>query len=75
MALEQTSTSVAPGVRDCAAGHGWLPTWNSGLPSALRIRIDQCLVSGAVSVADVHVRESVGSDHYATINDLSINAP
>jgi endonuclease/exonuclease/phosphatase (EEP) superfamily protein YafD len=62
-----------PAVRDCAAGHGWLPTWNSGLPSALRIRIDQCLASGAMGVADVHVGESAGSDHFATINDLSIN--
>jgi endonuclease/exonuclease/phosphatase (EEP) superfamily protein YafD len=35
-----------PGIRDCAAGRGWLPTWNSGLPTMLRIRIDQCLASG-----------------------------
>ena len=62
-------------IRDCAAGRGWLPTWNSGLPSALRIRIDQCLASGAVGIADVRVGESAGSDHFATINDLSINVP
>lgn len=59
-----------PGVRDCAAGRGWLPTWNSGLPSVLRIRIDQCLASGTTGVADVRVGQSVGSDHFATINDL-----
>lgn len=61
-----------PGVRDCAAGRGWLPTWNSGLPSILRIRIDQCLASGTMGIADVHVGESVGSDHFATINDLMV---
>lgn len=60
------------GARDCAAGRGWLPTWNSSLPALLRIRIDQCLVRGAVDVADVRVGESVGSDHFATINVLSV---
>jgi endonuclease/exonuclease/phosphatase (EEP) superfamily protein YafD len=64
-----------PGVRDCAAGHGWLPTWNSGLPSALRIRIDQCVANAAMGVANVLVGRSAGSDHFATINDLSISGP
>jgi endonuclease/exonuclease/phosphatase (EEP) superfamily protein YafD len=65
----------SPGVRDCAAGRGLLGTWPSGLPGLLRIRIDQCLVAGAVSVADVRSGESVGSDHFATINDLLIGGP
>jgi endonuclease/exonuclease/phosphatase (EEP) superfamily protein YafD len=64
-----------PGVRDCAAGFGWLPTWNSGLPSVLRIRIDHCLASGSMGVADVRVGESVGSDHFATIHDLVVIDP
>jgi endonuclease/exonuclease/phosphatase (EEP) superfamily protein YafD len=64
-----------PGVHDCAAGRGWLTTWSSGLPAVLRIRIDQCLVAGAVSVADVRVGKSMGSDHFATINDLLIGGP
>jgi len=64
-----------PGVRDCAAGRGWLPTWNSGVPSMLRIRIDQCLMRGTVGVANVQVGQSVGSDHFATINDLIVTAP
>jgi endonuclease/exonuclease/phosphatase (EEP) superfamily protein YafD len=64
-----------PGVHDCAAGRGWLTTWSSALPAILRIRIDQCLMAGAVGVADVRVGESVGSDHYATINDLLIGRP
>ena len=64
-----------PGVRDCAAGRGLLTTWSPRLPALLRIRIDQCLVAGAVSVADVRVGESVGSDHFATINDLLIGGP
>ncbi len=62
----------ASGFRDCAAGRGWLPTWRTGLPSFLRIRIDHCLAGGAVGVADVRVGESVGSDHFATINDLVV---
>ena len=62
-----------PGVRDCAANRGWLPTWNSGLPALLRIRIDQCLTSGALEVADVRVGEAVGSDHFATINGLYLS--
>ena len=65
----------SPGVHDCAAGRGLLGTWSSGLPALLRIRIDQCLVAGAVSVADVRVGESAGSDHFATINDLLIGGP
>lgn len=63
------------GARDCAAGRGWLPTWNSSLPALLRIRIDQCLVRGEVDVTEVRVGRSVGSDHFATINDLGISAP
>ncbi len=64
-----------PGVHDCAAGRGLLGTWSSSLPALLRIRIDQCLVAGAVSVADVRIGESVGSDHFATVNDLLIGGP
>jgi len=60
------------GARDCAAGRGWQPTWNSDLPAVLRIRIDHCIASGAVGIADVRVGQSVGSDHFATINDLSV---
>jgi endonuclease/exonuclease/phosphatase (EEP) superfamily protein YafD len=65
----------SPGVHDCAAGRGLLGTWPSGLPAVLRIRIDQCLIAGAVSVAEVRVGEGVGSDHAATINDLLIGGP
>ena len=63
------------GVRDCTAGRGLIGTWPSGLFAVLRIRIDQCLVAGAVSVADVRVGENVGSDHFAMINDLLIGGP
>lgn len=66
---------LTPGVHDCAAGRGLPGTWPSGLPAVLRIRIDQCLVAGAVSVADVRVGASLGSDHFATINDLLIGSP
>jgi endonuclease/exonuclease/phosphatase (EEP) superfamily protein YafD len=43
------------GHQDCAAGRGLLPTWPSGLPAFLRIRIDHCLASADVSVADLLV--------------------
>jgi endonuclease/exonuclease/phosphatase (EEP) superfamily protein YafD len=66
---------TTPGVRDCAAGQGLLYTWAPRLPAVLRIRIDQCLVVGAVEVAGVRVGASVGSDHFATVNDLRIGAP
>jgi endonuclease/exonuclease/phosphatase (EEP) superfamily protein YafD len=61
------------GVRDCARGQGWLPTWNSKLPAMLRIRIDHCLVAGAIGIESVRVGESQGSDHFATIYDLSVD--
>ncbi len=61
------------GVRDCARGQGWLPTWNPGLPAMLGIRIDHCLVAGAIGIEGVRVGESLGSDHFATINDLAIS--
>jgi endonuclease/exonuclease/phosphatase (EEP) superfamily protein YafD len=64
-----------PGIHDCAAGRGLLGTWPSGLPAVLRIRIDQCLVAGAVSVTDVRAGHNVHSDHFATINDLLIGGP
>lgn len=63
------------GVRDCAAGRGLLATWPSGLPGLLRIRIDHCLMAGAVGVAEVRVGENVDSDHFATLNDLLIGGP
>jgi endonuclease/exonuclease/phosphatase (EEP) superfamily protein YafD len=62
----------ASGFRDCAAGRGLLPTWPSGLPALLRIRIDHCLASEAASVTGVHVGASKGSDHLATVTDLEI---
>ena len=62
------------GLRNCAAGRGLLPTWPSGMPALLRIRIDHCLASTAVSVADVRIGGSVGSDHLATINDLLVDS-
>jgi endonuclease/exonuclease/phosphatase (EEP) superfamily protein YafD len=64
-----------PRVRDCAAGHGLLTTWSSDLPTPLRIRIDHCLIAGAIGVANVRVGESVGSDHFATVNDLLVGGP
>ncbi len=39
----------------------------------LRIRIDHCLAAGAIDVVGVRVGESLGSDHFVTINDLAIS--
>ena len=64
-----------PDIHDCAAGRGFLTTWSSSLPAILRIRIDQCLMAGAASVAGVRVGVSAGSDHFATVNDLLISGP
>ena len=63
------------GFRDCARGQGWVPTWPASLPAPLRIRIDQCLAGQGVGVLKVAVGGSEGSDHLATINDLSVAAP
>jgi endonuclease/exonuclease/phosphatase (EEP) superfamily protein YafD len=61
-----------PFVHDCAAGRGLSGTWPTGIPAWLRIHIDQCLVAGAVTAANVVVGEGGQSDHLATINDLLI---
>lgn len=63
-----------PGVRDCAAGRGFLDTWAADLPAPLRIRIDQCLVAGSIGVSDVRIGHSVGSDHFAIISDFGVDA-
>jgi endonuclease/exonuclease/phosphatase (EEP) superfamily protein YafD len=44
------------------------------LPATLRIRIDHCLIAGAAAVTDVRVGNSMGSDHFATIDDPLIGA-
>lgn len=64
-----------PGVHDCAAGRGLLLSWSTGIPAPVRIRIDQCITAGAVGVAGVRIGQSVGSDHFATFNDLLIGRP
>jgi endonuclease/exonuclease/phosphatase (EEP) superfamily protein YafD len=46
----------------------------SDLPATLRIRIDHCLIAGAAAVTDVRVGKSMGSDHFATIDDPLIGA-
>ena len=66
---------LGPGVYDCAAGRGLPTTWAASLPALVRIRIDQCLTAGAVSVAGVRVGASLGSDHFATINDVLVGVP
>lgn len=63
---------ATPGIHDCSRGFGWLPTWPAALPAWLRIRIDHCLASASVAVTGARVGEAAGSDHLATINDLSV---
>ena len=59
------------GLEDCARGRGWLPTWPAFFPP-LGIRIDHCLASAHWRVLDVRTGPSLGSDHYAVVNDLEL---
>lgn len=64
-------TLGAASLEDCARGRGWLPTWPAFFP-LLGIRIDHCLASAHWRVLDVRTGPSLGSDHYATVNDLEM---
>ena len=59
------------GLRDAAAGRGWLPTWPVRLGPA-GIPIDHVLVGGGVAVADLKRGPDVGSDHYPLVADLRV---
>jgi endonuclease/exonuclease/phosphatase (EEP) superfamily protein YafD len=62
---------AATGLRDAAAGRGWLPTWPVRLGPA-GIPIDHVLIGGGVAVAGLRRGLDIGSDHYPLIADLRI---
>jgi endonuclease/exonuclease/phosphatase (EEP) superfamily protein YafD len=63
------------GLSDTRLSLGVHASWPSGLPSALRIPIDHCLVSKNIRVVRHELGPSVGSDHLPVIVDLEIDGP
>lgn len=64
---------TATGLRNAAAGQGWIPTWPTWFWPAL-IPIDHVLVRGPLGVEDLERGPDVGSDHYPLIADLRLAA-
>jgi endonuclease/exonuclease/phosphatase (EEP) superfamily protein YafD len=63
------------GLSESRLGCGVQASWPSGLPAALRIPIDHCLVSNNIRVIGHEVGPSVGSDHLPVIVDLEVRRP
>ncbi|MEX0676441.1 MAG: endonuclease/exonuclease/phosphatase family protein [Pirellulales bacterium] len=63
------------GLRDSRRGFGVEPSWPWLTTPLLRIPIDHCLVSAAVSVLDRRIGPAVGSDHRPLLVDFAITAP
>jgi endonuclease/exonuclease/phosphatase family metal-dependent hydrolase len=61
------------GLRNAAAGRGWLPTWPAMFPP-LGIQIDHALVSPEVQVQGFTRGPSNGSDHRPIVIDAIIPA-
>ena len=60
---------AASGLRDCAAGHGFVPTWPALFPPLL-MQIDHCLASPGLGVTRLESGPYVGSDHFPLEADL-----
>lgn len=60
------------GLRDARIGKGLYPSWNTWLPTLLRIPIDQCLVSEKIEVNTIGTGSNTGSDHLPLIVNLKI---
>jgi len=60
---------AASGLRDCAAGRGFVPTWPALFPPLL-MQIDHCLASPGLTVARLGSGPYVGSDHFPLEADL-----
>jgi endonuclease/exonuclease/phosphatase (EEP) superfamily protein YafD len=63
----------ASGLRDCGRGQGFLATWPAPFWAPLRLRIDQCLISSGITIANVATGNAAGSDHLPAIADLLIS--
>lgn len=60
------------GLRNAAAGHGWIATWPSWLFWPLRIPIDHVLIRGPLAAMAVARGPFVGSDHVPILADLRL---
>lgn len=59
------------GLRNAAAGRGWLGTWPSWFWPA-RVPIDHILVGGPLGVASFERGPSIGSDHFPVVADVRL---
>jgi endonuclease/exonuclease/phosphatase (EEP) superfamily protein YafD len=62
---------AAAGLRNAAAGKGYVPTWPTWFWPA-RIPIDHVLLKGPLAATAVRRGPAVGSDHYPIIADLRL---
>jgi endonuclease/exonuclease/phosphatase (EEP) superfamily protein YafD len=65
---------AAAGLRNAAAGKGYIPTWPTFFWPA-RIPIDHVLLKGPLAAAAMHRGPAIGSDHYPIIADLRLLPP
>jgi endonuclease/exonuclease/phosphatase (EEP) superfamily protein YafD len=61
------------GLRDAAIGSPFRSTWTSRFP-LLGLPLDQVLIGRAVGINSRRVAESIGSDHFPVIADLTLRA-
>jgi endonuclease/exonuclease/phosphatase (EEP) superfamily protein YafD len=64
---------AAAGLRNAAAGKGYIPTWPTFFWPA-RIPIDHVLLKGPLAATAVRRGPAVGSDHYPIVADLRLLA-
>jgi endonuclease/exonuclease/phosphatase (EEP) superfamily protein YafD len=62
----------ASGLVNSALGHGLDPTWPARWPWPLRIPIDHCLHSPALTTINRRVGPAIGSDHLPLIVDIGL---
>jgi endonuclease/exonuclease/phosphatase (EEP) superfamily protein YafD len=65
---------AAAGLRNAAAGKGYIPTWPTWFWPA-RIPIDHVLLKGPIAVTSMRRGPAIGSDHFPIIADLRLLAP
>jgi endonuclease/exonuclease/phosphatase (EEP) superfamily protein YafD len=59
-------------LRDVRLGFGLHTSWPMPMPWFLRLPIDHCLVSDELRVDRLRIGDSIGSDHYPLIVDLTM---
>jgi endonuclease/exonuclease/phosphatase (EEP) superfamily protein YafD len=63
----------AAGLRNAAAGHGWMGTWPQGFWPA-RIPIDHILIKGPLIATRFERGPAIGSDHFPVLAELRLTA-